>query len=414
VTIRSTGLWWRCSGYEIRDGYVWPVQGSTVEEYDPWNVEKARSIPYLALSKLVGASGPIGNRTYALLRKPLRPEQEAAIIAWCEQYGLLGILPHQVQDAVFPPGTRHQRRVSRLAAEGHAFYVEESAHFGSPAQPRILLRNFVHPRLQAVPFDSVWPRYFPRNTARTADTPEPLSERFWRDYAEPLQEFVTTAIHFVRMVDLVSDPRRAEAMEEEDYGPTGHELLQAALENLALMGSGATSSVGIEQARDDGIYYRCWATPSLLSAMAVMLSEYILGGQTLIRCQGCSTLAVRTRDWKTYCSRRCSRAAEMQRYRAKARSAIGSVLRRAFDEFGSAPTRRLLPKLYRRYATVDRMRRVAQEGDPELIADVRRELMARGQRASQGAIDRIMRRLADRRTRPTRVNRGRRAQNSSD
>ena len=94
--------WWRFTRYEIRGGIVCPAEGATLQPYDPWQVYVQSRVdaddvpPYQSLVNLTrrasfcfeGDSDESGSIT---LEEEKRPE----FLSWCNQHGLLGILPHR-------------------------------------------------------------------------------------------------------------------------------------------------------------------------------------------------------------------------------------------------------------------------------------------------------------------------------
>src|SRR4051812_21030165 len=89
----GTESWWRFGRYEVRDGYIRPAPQAQLDEYDPWAEYHAarrgrqeKPAPYQSLLSLLDE-----------ITAAISPRDERRIADWCNQYGLLGVLPHQVQ-----------------------------------------------------------------------------------------------------------------------------------------------------------------------------------------------------------------------------------------------------------------------------------------------------------------------------
>ena len=84
------GPWYRFARYEVCDGCVRPVDRADLLQYDPWYDFRAR------------AHGDGVERAYdPLLRLADAADHDPdavapLIVAWCNQHGLLGLLPHRV------------------------------------------------------------------------------------------------------------------------------------------------------------------------------------------------------------------------------------------------------------------------------------------------------------------------------
>jgi hypothetical protein len=101
------GNWWRFTRYEVRGGAVRPAADAALPAYDPWaKYVQARSgwgssggkAPYESLLDLVWR---LRLRPTAKKDQPaeLEPNSLLALLAWCAEHGLLGLLPHEAQVA---------------------------------------------------------------------------------------------------------------------------------------------------------------------------------------------------------------------------------------------------------------------------------------------------------------------------
>ncbi len=105
------GEWWRFDRYDIRNGYIRPAPRATLARWQPLDDfqviragRKEQDSPYQSLLRLVN-----GLRWDANAR--LTPESTEAILRWCAENGLLGLLLHQVQVVRFAP--RWERRIEQ-------------------------------------------------------------------------------------------------------------------------------------------------------------------------------------------------------------------------------------------------------------------------------------------------------------
>ena len=99
----AAGLWWRFDHYEIRDGYIRPALGANLEKYDPWAAYRA------GRARAKGAESPyqslLAMRENVVFQPPcpLSAENEAKVLSWCKDYGLLGVLLQRAQAVVLAP-----------------------------------------------------------------------------------------------------------------------------------------------------------------------------------------------------------------------------------------------------------------------------------------------------------------------
>lgn len=131
----SLNQWFRFSEYEIRRGYLVPKAEAVLESYDPWKLYKESreprptkgakrhesAPPYAALCNLVPQLASTlqtiddpssGYWPHTLDPGPdwdgdsyhvLTEEAENALLNWCREYGLLGILPHCAHQITLAP-----------------------------------------------------------------------------------------------------------------------------------------------------------------------------------------------------------------------------------------------------------------------------------------------------------------------
>jgi len=369
------GRWWRFSDYSIRDGYVQAKPEARFHQYEPLSdFQVARSgrkdadPPYVSLIRLA--------QTFKHTEDS-QPTAETAerVLSWCNEYGLLGILLHQVQVARFAPrwelrrkrsaaelaqdpplrlepGSRlaqhFQNRPRRPAAEKLEFTqsaYQRTNHgtfrFGderhglrtlvnraglegaivSPKQwprdtPTVLLNNLETGGWGFEPLSHTWARFFPTIPPKERSTfqyPQPYSETFWRIYAEPLGDFVNTARQFERAYLSALKLKDPSAVDDPRVDPT------TSLLNALVTPTGPC----VFQFADGGVkrIEQLIVAPSLLGALALMLQQDLMTDRRVVRCQNdrCRMVVLAVGYQTSHCSQQCRYAAikRAQRVRYK-------------------------------------------------------------------------------------------------
>ena len=334
---RSRGqAWYRASEYEVRDGVIIPAPDARLERYDPWG-------PYLEVRRLEAgeAEKTMGRRPdlvpgpyVDLLRlakdlpPDVRPGQrlprriEAQLLTWCGQHGLLGLLPQQTLSATLAPRWRYwHEEVDEGDVPEHELvptvtkYVR-TARGWLPIQtpfPSVFERGAYddvedgqlvdadlaeHLETSGVLWDTLggrgprqvslgasWGRFFPSVNAAEADTyyyPQPGTEQFWRQYGEPVSDFVWAA-HY-----LLDAMHRLES---------GENAAITAMENLT-----STVSPG-GRITPAGRCQLTWFAPSLVAGYAMLALNDLAGPGTLRLCDHCDVPFVSLHS--KYCSSKC-------------------------------------------------------------------------------------------------------------
>jgi hypothetical protein len=364
----GTGTWWRFSAYEIRNGYIQPVHGAKLRAYDPWeefdhsrDPAQSGSNPYAGLVELVRLLDPVPNPRpivdgvlsidpavdFATPLQLMTPEVSRAILGWCGEYGLLGLLLHRVRAVRL--GYRVERRGRHIEVIGSKlFYANHTWQKVSSGFDKSELK-FVPQResisLEALPdhwprpsvvarmplsYDSipdhisepmwreeslstVWTHYFPTVPAvkrESFDYPVPTSPAFWELYAEPVDEFVYAALVLSRaLVSAAQITRyRASATTSEPRDPFGE--LNELVDRCSLC---------LEEGPDSTLRHRC-ASPSLIDKLAMMaVLDLGEGRQAVGRCLECGGLYAAAHHRRTYCSKRCQGNKATRDYRRRLR-----------------------------------------------------------------------------------------------
>ena len=283
----------------------------------------------------------------------LDPESEQLLIDWCNDHGLLGLLPHQVES--FSPYPRFEPR-SDKSKEGWPLFLtyrrsgvdwrserrpwkareyiagfEEGEDYGIPNQenwpsyvrPGYFKRS-IEPLLLdsweggTVPefsrFDRSWGQYFPDLEWPGAEDypfPCPYSPKFWTIYGEPIK-FVYKAIRLLaRCAEALAEPRRGEAASDrgDDIREHARWVLNILAEPVSVRLNPTETGQLVEQ----------WESPSLLGELAVMLI-FEVSRSRILRCEGCDSTFAASAYQQLYCSDTCRSRVQKRRQRAKAQS----------------------------------------------------------------------------------------------
>ena len=219
------GQWWKFTRYELKDGYIRPAPDATLSAYDPWSEPPpGADTAYASLANLVPRERDTSDNG------TVSPHTAAAVLAWCQQYGLLGVLLHRVEKIVLDawaedarailPGwngtevepersgteeetERHQSRVQFRRNPGGEWQTviqhDVSGEGESPSHdPAGIMLHPIADSVEMVfePFGQTWARFFPsvpHDQWESYRYPPPLSETFWALYCEPVEEFMDAA-----------------------------------------------------------------------------------------------------------------------------------------------------------------------------------------------------------------------------
>ncbi|MGD0076084.1 MAG: hypothetical protein ABSD31_17345 [Candidatus Binataceae bacterium] len=331
---KSRGLaasrWWRWTRYELREGCICPAPGAKFRPYDPWKLwRKTRPVgrrsdsgaqgatPYRALLEMLRKLEYRGNTGDAprfppletdALPAPLTAESEQAVLDWCADYGLLGILPHRVLQVILWPRDGEQVHYIRLGC-GWLAVTRDRQNASTPVQPPIaLVQPVLGSGISIEPLSKTWARFFPNVPPTIQEIfayPQPLTPPFWGAYGEPLADFLSGARALKTLLDGIELQQKNRALRLLHAAVSGGTQVQAN-SLVAPMGLGVrVKKKHIELS---------WVGNSLLSALAVMLLEDLSRGRVL-QCL-CGQVFVSTAYQARYCSKRCRWRFEQRDYRS--------------------------------------------------------------------------------------------------
>ena len=167
------------------------------------------------------------------------------------------------------------------------------------------------------PFGQTWTRFFPsvpHDQWESYRYPQPLSEKFWALYCEPVEEFMDTATWLKEKLTTL-----AEGRETTDDGRAVSYPDDYALTIHALNDRVGTVRWFLQQ-RPDGFVQR-WGSPSLFTSLVLMALQDVAGAaKRPLICRTCSGIFVSPAYQARYCSVKCRHTMNKRTYRTRAAS----------------------------------------------------------------------------------------------
>ena len=178
-------------------------------------------------------------------------------------------------------------------------------------RPCALLQKLNQNVLEEEPLNKTWGHFFPevpKEKRETYSYPLPLSEDFWRLYAEPLGEFYAAANTLRSAVqDLAHIKPKATADAENE------QALWRGIDTLHALVAPASPTI---RPTDDGSFEQRWVAPSLLGSFAMMVLQDVERKRPL-ECKACGRPFLSTGYQTLYCSSTCRYREQKRRQRAK-------------------------------------------------------------------------------------------------
>jgi hypothetical protein len=334
-------------------GTIAPAEGSTIEEYDPWaaftdNEGQYRTVqqpyaPMLDLARELATLEERGVRPYEchsrnFLGEPERGprnEADAAILAWVNEHGLLGVLPviasairgpveqRPVRDGVLEFSRQMHFRhagewVARKLARTYYFETPEGARAdaksfegeGPPPGASILTWHRGPEEKPLLPWvrDYFLPvLYGPARTRPdTFSPPCPGSREFMEAYCEPVPEFAVWVRNFRLAVDALNQWEKPADEAAQDRAAEGHWFIAALTQGAAPL-----------YAFHNGRTVEARLSAGLLASYALMHLWDRMDGRRAIECALCRKYFVSDEPRAAYCSATCRNTASKRRARAR-------------------------------------------------------------------------------------------------
>jgi hypothetical protein len=290
----------------IRNGCIQPDPTGRLDPWSPWEAYEGHSEKHVrenAYVDLVNLAREIPAPPPGQQRLDLSSEQESRLVGWCARNGLLGILPHTTSHVRMANGRRSITFMDRSSGPWFPYKM-----LGPDDGPQPTLRSEAviedigsdTPRFE--PLGSAWGPYFPDVPAGERETyayPAPLTDEFWRQYAEPVTSFVNVAKYLadaaVRLVSSEDFP-----MSQYEGFSEGVPLIdtRAAISILRSLLKPVSLDVGEDA---DGQFQVRHRFPSLLGMLAMMVARDVSGKRRLYQCP-CGRLFCSAHPKARFCS----------------------------------------------------------------------------------------------------------------
>jgi hypothetical protein len=308
----AAGRWWKFNRYQVVDGYIRPARKAALDQFDPWSGfsygpdKRVGEPPYVQLGNLLNRLPTPSERDE---RMSLSADQESELLDWCSRYGLLGLLPDMaelVEITTRPEPDEEEGHVNVLAITMRRYGDEWLCHGDSgrvraehvpPPRSRVLVNPAWGPEPHFEPLSKTWAGFFPDVPSAEKETypyPTPLTREFWRQYAEPVVDFVRVGKYLADAVTRLNNP---EAQDFPDiFGVTMTEERALWFLNRLIQ-----STAPVLQPDNLGNLQRTWRSPSLLGTLAMMATEDRLGDRRLYQCE-CGRQVASSYPNTRYCS----------------------------------------------------------------------------------------------------------------
>lgn len=375
LDILPGSTWWRASAYEIVGGtHIAPVEGSEVLKYDPFK-DRGEVAPYVELLRIdldkpeelrrwVERFGLLGILPHQTVEAFFKPRWEERLISGV----MSGSAVQQKQYRAGQPvetlayeelsQANHESGVPVDPAElEHA--VEKSRIFWKGIQPAGV--RSVDPAtdtLQRLDIAEGYAQFFPHvegvceyahdlwrskyawiteppdmgedefaalgeKLSQRDDYPAPLTDAFLLEYGEPLALMRNYVISLRNTVDYWSQVARTDSIEGLDYIVLSNEGHRVRFPPSFTAGVRAVHPTGIPWEDKKGkLHWKLgWDSRSLYGTLNTMvLQDFALRGARAKYCTRCGRLFVTKQYNKEYCSSKCRKASQMNRYRETLRA----------------------------------------------------------------------------------------------
>lgn len=330
------GGWGRFDKYEIKEGFIQPTSRAVARgfrRYDPYKeIESVELGERLALG-LVDLEQSLESKEGL---DGFSKRDERQILGWCDRFGLLGLLTHQV-DSVTLHAQKLPVQFEPIKMVRAGTWFRQSVHNEdrstgtfSRSLESVAAQGELYCETAWKPLSDFWARFFigvPPGAAETHRYPLPYDDEFWQSYREPLTDFLDS-------VRLIAECAKWLAMNKPPPGESPEYLVRMryhAGEALSLI----ADPVRMRLAQEDDDWQPVFESSSLLGEIAVLLAEDA-SQKRLRMCEVCRKLIAAGAYQTLYCSKTCSANARTRRARAKNLDMEAALLQRAST--GLVPT----------------------------------------------------------------------------
>jgi hypothetical protein len=365
------GKWFRWTRYELKEGVVVPaITGElpTLHEYDPWesyraNVGRYRTVqqPYVAFLELQRELEELEpSRSFSSDLPPshlprgtsvdVNTEVDEAILRWCNQYGLLGLLSTLSNSICLPAGlTTPDRRDIRIVSQVVHFRdggqwrsfkdvetvqgvsarrAETAARREARLRPKAgvnLLDRGSH-TYQYKPLATIkdfFPHLWREAGAAGFKPPCPGEPESWADYGEPVVQIKIWCRLFARAVERLSEWRPNLTASDLAWDSIAVDRAFATLSGLT---QSTVPSFRFNRNRNRMEEVRECA--GLLGSYALMFLWDCQEGRRVLRCQKCGKYFVSNESRAMYCNISCRNTEQSRRFRASKKAKEASTAAR--------------------------------------------------------------------------------------
>jgi hypothetical protein len=213
-----------------------------------------------------------------------------------------GIFPLQTSFVRLGAGWITQERNTGPRCESDFRKGELVAPSNAPsAAPTGLMIHYIGRRhIEQQNLDDGWGWFFPgipRAERGTYAYPTPLSEEFWRSYAEPLDRFFFAALLFNQAIRELHGKNPIKADDFVNF------MLARVNPAVTVLKNGSIKPA--------------WGAGSLLAWFALMALQDVSGGWRMRDCGACGKQFAAHSPREQYCSVTCRRTQQMRRYRKR-------------------------------------------------------------------------------------------------
>jgi hypothetical protein len=230
-------------------------------------------------------------------------DADELILGWCNNHGLLGLVP-VLSNSIRPAdGNHHHHRDggvwSTLITTGTTTHLRGDDSADREAAPPGFTPGvtWLNPAIllyEEKPLDHI-ELFF-----RADETPRPNSQQFWGQYGEPIQQFTHWVGIFVSLVDCVSQSKDTDAIRR------AHSILNALAQSAAPSFRFNAKRNRLDEER---------VPAGLLASYALMFLWDSMEKRRALRCENCDSYFVSNDPRARYCSPRCRNTAQSRRYR---------------------------------------------------------------------------------------------------